>query len=57
MIPEEKRKALLGCIAEDPRPSYQDDSERVYGMRFAEFDIRFTVQGSVAEVVDVQTIS
>lgn len=57
MIPEEKRKALIGCIAEDPRPSYQDDSERVYGMRFAEFDIRFTVQGSVAEVVDVQTIS
>lgn len=57
IIPEQKRKALIGCIAEDPRPSYQEDSERVYGMRFAEFDIRFTVKGKVAEVVDVQTIS
>ncbi len=56
-IPEEKRAALIGCIAEDPRPSYQEDESRVYGMRFAELDVKFTVSGTVAKVVDVQTIS
>lgn len=53
MIPKEKREALIGCIAEDPRPSYQKDKERVYSMRFAEFDVHFTVSGKCARVVAV----
>ncbi|MBR6530338.1 MAG: tRNA (N6-threonylcarbamoyladenosine(37)-N6)-methyltransferase TrmO, partial [Clostridia bacterium] len=40
LIPEEKRMALLDCLAEDPRPSYQDD-EREYGMCFSGFEVRF----------------
>lgn len=54
-IPEEKRDAVIGCLAEDPRPSYQDDPERVYKMRFAEFDIHFTVEDGHATVTDVKS--
>lgn len=44
-VPEEKRAALLGVLAQDPRPSYQEDAERIYGMAFAGFDVKFTVDG------------
>ena len=53
LIPKDKRDALIGCISEDPRPSYQEDSERVYNMRFGENDIHFKVEGSVATVIGV----
>lgn len=56
LIPEEKREALLGVLVHDPRPSYQKDSERIYGLEFAGFDIRFTVQGAVLSVNEVVTI-
>ena len=52
IIPEEKRQAILGCLSEDPRPSYQDD-ERTYKMRFAEFDISFNVENNVLIVTNV----
>lgn len=52
-IPQEKRKGLLQCLADDPRPSYQDD-DRIYGMAFAGFQIKFTVQDNVLTVLDVQ---
>lgn len=58
IIPEEKLEAILGCIAEDPRPSYQKDEKRVYSMRFAEFDVRFRVVDGVAYIVAIDyTIS
>ena len=50
-VPEEKREALLGVLAEDPRPSYQSDRSRVYGMAFAGMEVRFTVAGDVLTVV------
>ena len=53
IIPEARREALLGVLALDPRPSYQDDSERVYGIEFADFDIRFTVEGTALSVCEV----
>lgn len=43
-VPPEHREALLGVLAHDPRPSYQDDPERIYGMAFAGYNIRFTVR-------------
>lgn len=43
-IPEEKRAAVIACLADDPRPSYQNDPERMYSMRFSVYDIHFTVQ-------------
>ncbi len=42
-IPQEKRAGLLECLADDPRPSYQDDPTRVYGMRFGSYEIKFAV--------------
>ena len=54
LLPEEKRAAAVGVLSHDPRPSYQRDKDRVYGLTFAGYDIRFTVQDDVLTVVDVQ---
>lgn len=51
-VPDEKREGLLDCLADDPRPSYQDDG-RTYGMRFAELEIKFTVENGVLTVTNV----
>jgi tRNA-Thr(GGU) m(6)t(6)A37 methyltransferase TsaA len=53
MIPEDRREALLGVLAQDPRPSYQNDPKRRYGFEFVGFDIRFTVQGNVLSVCEI----
>ena len=52
-LPENKREATIGVLSHDPRPSYQRDPDRVYGLPFAGFDIRFTVRGDVLQVCDV----
>lgn len=56
-IPEDRRQALIGVLALDPRPSYQDDPKRVYGMSFADRNIRFTVKGSILTVCAVEPAS
>ena len=56
LVPEEKREALLGILARDPRPSYQQDPGRVYGMDFAGLNIRFSVEGQVLRVCGVRPI-
>lgn len=53
-LPAEKQEAICQVLSHDPRPSYQKDSDRVYGLSFAGFDIRFTVKDKVLTVVDVQ---
>ena len=50
LIPENKREALLEVLANDPRPSYQNDPERMYGFEFAGFEIKFTMEGNVLKV-------
>lgn len=52
-LPEEKRPALLDVLAHDPRPSYQDDPGRVYGMAFAGFEVKFCVSEEVLTVLDI----
>ena len=54
ILPQEKQQAAIGILAHDPRPSYQKDANRVYGVTFAGFDIRFTVDGTVLTVQDVK---
>ena len=44
LLPQEKQAAAVGVLSHDPRPSYQKDSDRVYGLNFGGFDIRFTVK-------------
>lgn len=52
-VAEEKRTALKAVLGADPRPSYQDDPERIYGMSFASYEIKFTVNGRTLKVTDV----
>lgn len=52
-IPERKRRAIVEVLKQDPRPSYQEDPERKYGVSFAGFDIRFTVRGNILTVFEV----
>ena len=49
----ERLLALEGVLAQDPRPSYQDDPERVYGMEFAGLEIRFRVAGGRLTVCQI----
>ena len=42
-VPESHREALRGVLAQDPRPHYQNDPERVYGFQFAGMEVRFSV--------------
>lgn len=48
-LPEKKREALIGCLADDPRPSYHED-EREYGMTFAGYEVKFSVSGETLTV-------
>lgn len=52
-VPAEKREALLAVLAQDPRPSYQEDGARVYGMAFADLQVRFTASGGRLRVVEI----
>ncbi len=53
-VPQDKREALLGVLAGDPRPSYQNDPKRVYGFGFAGLEVRFTVAEGVLTVCGVE---
>ena len=52
-VPEADRAALQGVLASDPRPSYQHDPQRVYGMEFAGLEVHFTVDGDQLTVRDI----
>ena len=53
-IPQNRREALRGVLAQDPRPHYQDDPERVYGFWFAGLEVKFSVDGTRLIVSDIQ---
>ena len=53
LIPDNKRDALTEVLSHDPRPSYQRNPDRVYGLRFSNFDIRFSVQNDTLYVKEV----
>ena len=50
---EELLSALCGVLKNDPRPSYHADPERIYGMDFGKLNVKFRVENSVLEVVDI----
>ena len=54
ILPEDKRDAAMGVLSHDPRPSYQRKPGRVYGLTFAGYDIRFTVEDDILTVTEVQ---
>ncbi len=53
LLPENKQEAALELLSHDPRPSYQAQSGRIYGLAFAGFDIRFTVNDHLLSVKEV----
>ena len=53
-IPADSRKGLLGVLAGDPRPRYQEDPQRVYGLSFAGRNVKFTVDGDRLTVIAVE---
>lgn len=52
-VPENRREALRGVLAQDPRPHYQNDPERIYGFGFAGLEVKFSVDGSRLIVKDI----
>ena len=55
-LPEEKREAAIGVLSHDPRPSYQRKPDRIYGLTFAGYDIRFKVNEDILTVEDVKRV-
>ena len=56
-VPERLRTPVLGLLAQDPRPSYQNDPERVYGVAFGGYDFRFRVKDGVLTVCEVEKLN
>ena len=54
LVPEDRRGALISVLAQDPRPQYISDPERVYTMSFAGLEVSFTVDGSNLTVTDIR---
>ena len=53
-VPDEIKTALCDLLAEDPRPSYQNDSQRVYGLSFSGYEIGFTVDKKTLKVIKLE---
>lgn len=53
-LPIAHRSTVLKLLAEDPRPSYQNDSSRIYGMRYSDFNVKFKVVDGVLEVLEIE---
>ncbi len=53
LLPENIRSTVLAMLKNDPRPSYQSDENRVYGMRYQDYEIKFTVKDDVLCVCDI----
>lgn len=54
-VPADKRQPLIEVLSHDPRPSYQQDADRVYGLSFGGLNIRFQVNEKVLQVIDVES--
>ena len=56
-LSESKRQGLIGVLTHDPRPSYQEDSDRIYGLNFAGFNVRFCIKENILTITEITTIS
>lgn len=54
ILPLEKRDTARALLSQDPRPAYHNDASRVYGMKYAGYDIKFTVDGNTLTVKDIE---
>lgn len=56
LIPDEKQAGIIGILKHDPRPAYQDSPDRVYGVRYLDFDVHFKVKDNMLTVIDIVKI-
>ena len=55
-LPEDQRGALLGILSQDPRPHYQKDPDRIYGMAFGEWNVKFRIAEENVTVISIEKI-
>lgn len=55
-VPQKLREPVLGLLAQDPRPSYQNDPDRLYGVAFGNYDFRFHVKDGVLTVCEIEKL-
>ena len=55
-VPERLRIPVMGLLAQDPRPSYQNDPSRIYGVAFGGYDFRFRVNENVLTICEVEKL-
>ena len=53
LLPEANRETIINLLSQDPRPAYHNDPEKVYGVRYGEQNIRFTVLEQTLRVIDI----
>lgn len=53
IIPENKRSALIDILSQDPRPAYQNEPDRIYGMKFSEYNVKFTVKDKILKIIEI----
>lgn len=53
-VPIEKRSALIEVLSQDPRPSYQEDPKRIYGLRFSDYEIKFRVEKDIVYILSIE---
>ncbi len=56
-VPQRLQEPVLGLLAQDPRPSYQNDPERIYGVAFGGYDFRFRVKDGVLTICEVEKLT
>ena len=52
-VPKHQRESLIDVLAHDPRPQYQNDPERIYGMAFGDLEVKFKVEGCLLTVLQI----
>ncbi|MBE6574010.1 MAG: tRNA (N6-threonylcarbamoyladenosine(37)-N6)-methyltransferase TrmO [Ruminococcaceae bacterium] len=56
IIPEDKYRTLIDILSTDPRPSYQNDTERIYGLEYAGFEIKFKVNENTLKIINAERL-
>jgi hypothetical protein len=56
MFPPEEQEVLRDILAQDPRPPFHDDPDKIYGMAYAGYNIRFQVRDDILTVLEIQPL-
>ena len=54
LLPEANRETIINLLSQDPRPAYHNDPNKVYGVRYGEQNIRFTIEENILKVIEIK---